>query len=205
VSARWAPRPAGLLVLALLVCPSTPASAQAVSVTTAADALTIRAPGFTFLKGPALARLKDGRSLRVELALMVLPEKDRPPVTSARRVFALSYDLWEERFAVTTVDSRSESISHLTAAAAVSWCIERMPVHVSTLGALGANVPFFIRLEYRILDGDDASDAGGESGFTLQGLIDVLSRRRGSESLSGALEAGPFRLPQREGAPPSPR
>lgn len=198
--APCAPCRAGLLVLALLVCHSTRASAQGVSVTTVQDALKIRAPGFTFLEGEPLTRLKDGRSVRVELAVMVFREKGRAMVTSARRVFGLSYDLWEERFAATAAGPPPVSISHLTAEAVVSWCVDQLTV---PLGAVGANNPFWIRLEYRILDGD--AGAGEESGFTLQGLIDVLSRRRGSESLSGALEAGPFRLPQREGAPPSPR
>ena len=197
--ARHAPGGAGLLMLTLLLCPSTRASAQAVSVTNAGGALKIRAPGFTFLEGQPLARLKDGRAVRIELAVSVLPA----PVTTSRRVFALSYDLWEERFAVTTGDSRSQSISHLTAAAAVSWCLGQVTVSVNALGTLGADAPFWIRLEYRTLDGDGAADADEGSGFTLQALIDVLSRRRSSESLSDALEAGPFRLP-RGGASPSP-
>lgn len=196
--ARRAPRGVGLLVLGLLVCQSTPASSQAVSVTTAGDVLRVRAPGFSFLKGKPLARLKDGRSVRVELTLMVRPEQGRAALTSARRVFALSYDLWEERFAATAVEPRAPSISHLTADAAVAWCVDQVTV---PLTALGATDRFWIRLEYRILDGD--ADAGEESGLTLQGLIDVLSRRRRSESLSDALEAGPFRLPPRGGPSPS--
>jgi hypothetical protein len=82
-------------MLALLVCPSARTSAQAVTVTTAGGALKIRAPRYTFLEGEPLARLKDGRSVRVELALMVLPGPGKAPVTTSRRVFALSYDLWE--------------------------------------------------------------------------------------------------------------
>ena len=48
-------------------------SAQAVTVDTVGDALRIHAPGFSFIKGEPLARLKDGRSVRVELAATVLP------------------------------------------------------------------------------------------------------------------------------------
>ena len=65
----------------------------------------------------------------------------------------------------------------------------------SALGALGRDLPFWIRLEYRILDGDGASDPA-DSGYTLQALIDALSRRRKTESSPHALEAGPFRLPR---------
>jgi hypothetical protein len=190
-------------MLALLFCPAPRVSAQTLSVSTAGGTLKIRAPGFAFLKGQPLARLKDGRSVRVELSAMVLASPGKGPVATARRIFALSYDLWEERFAVTTVDSRPQSISHLTTAAAETWCVEQLSVSFSALGALGRDAPFWIRLEYRILDGDDAADP--EEGFTLQGLIEALSRRRKTESLSDALEAGPFRLPPRGGASFSPR
>jgi hypothetical protein len=192
-------------MLALLVWPTPRVSAQTLSVSTAGGTLMIRAPGFGFLKGQPLARLKDGRSVRVELAAMVLAAPGKGPVTTARRIFALSYDLWEERFAVTTVDSRPRSISHLTMPAAESWCVEQLTVPVTALGALGRDAPFWIRLEYRILDSDGATDPDEGSGLTLQGLIEALSRRRKTEPLSDSLEAGPFRLPPGGGASFSPR
>ena len=66
-------RRAVAVLLALLVWPAVRSSAQTVTVDTVGEALKIRAPGFGFLKGDPLARLKDGRSVRVELAAMVLP------------------------------------------------------------------------------------------------------------------------------------
>ncbi len=91
---------------------------------------------------------------------MVLPAPGKSPAATARRIFALSYDLWEERFAVTTVDARSQSVSHLMLAAAEAWCVEQLAVPVSALGALGRDLPFWIRLEYRILDGDAVGIGG---------------------------------------------
>ena len=168
-------------------------SAQTVTVDTVGDALRIHAPGFSFLKGESLARLKDGRSVRVELVAAVLSAPGKSAAATTRRIFALSYDLWEERFAVTAVDARSRSVSHLMAAAAEAWCVEQLAVPLSALGALGRDLPFWIRLEYRVLPGDSASDAE-DSGYTLQALIDALSRRHKAESSPRPLEAGPFRL-----------
>ena len=185
-----------MVVLALLAWPAVCSSAQTLTVDTVGDALKIRAPGFSFLKGDPLARLKDGRSVRVELAAMVLPGPGKSPAATTRRVFALSYDLWEERFAVTTVDARSQAVSHLTMAAAEAWCVEQLAIPVSALGAMGRDLPFWIRLEYRLLDGDSASTPE-DSGYTLRALIDALSRRRKTESSPHPLEAGPFRLPPR--------
>jgi len=190
--------PARRVVAALLVVLAWPAArsmAQSVTVDAVGGALKIRAPGFSFLKGDPLARLKEGRSVRVELGGLVLPAPGKLPAAAARRVFALSYDLWEERFAVTTVEARSQSVSHLALAAAEAWCVEQLTIPLTALGALG-DQPFWIRLEYRILDGDAASDQP-DSGYTLQALIDALSRRRKTEASPHALEAGPFRAPAR--------
>jgi hypothetical protein len=187
-------RRTAIACLALLVWPVERAWAQALTVDRVGDSLRIRAAGFSFLKGEPLARLKDGRSVRVELAAMVLPAPGKAVVATTRRIFALSYDLWEERFAVTTVDKRSQSVSHLALAAAETWCVDQMAVPVNALGALGRDLPFWVRLEYRVLDPDPPADSA-ESAYSLQGLIDVLSRRRKSDSSTHALEAGPFRLP----------
>jgi hypothetical protein len=184
-------------VLALLAWPDVHASAQALTTHTVGDALKVRAPGLRFLNGDPLARLKDGRSVRVELSALVLAAPGKSPATTARQVFSVSYDLWEERFAVTAVDARAQSVSHLMQAAAEAWCIEQLAIPLSALGALGRDVPFWVRLEYRILDGDNAPGEA-DSGYTLQGLIDALSRRRKTESSANALEAGPFRLPPRK-------
>ena len=189
-------RRAAVVLLALLTWPAARSSAQTLTVDAVGDVLRIRAPGFSFLKGDPLARLKDGRSVRVELAAMVLPAPGKSPAATTRRIFALSYDLWEERFAVTAVDKRSQSVSHLMAAAAEAWCVEQLSTPLSALGPLGRDLPFWIRLEYRILEADGTSDPS-ESGYTLQGLIDTLSRRRKTDSSLHALEAGPFRLPTR--------
>ena len=190
-----------MALLVLLTWPEVRASAQVMTVDTQGDSLKIRAPGLSFLKGDPLARLKDGRSVRVELAAMVLAAPGKSPAAATRRIYSLSYDLWEERFAVTAVDERSRSVSNLGLAAAEAWCIEQLAIPVKALGALGRDQPFWIRLEHRILDGDGSSDPG-DSGYTLQALIEALSRRRKTESAPHALEAGPFRLRPRGSSSP---
>ena len=194
-------RRAAVVLLALLVWPAVRSSAQALTIDVVGEVLKIRAPGFSFLKGDPLARLTDGRSVRVELVAMVLPAPGKSPATTARRSFRLSYDLWEERFAVTTVEARSQSVSHLTMAAAEAWCVEQLAIPVSAIGGLGRDLPLWIRLEYRPLDGDTATGSE-DSGYTLQALIDALSRRRKTESSPHTLEAGPLRLPSRGSSSP---
>ena len=195
-TSRLVLRRAAVALLALLVWPAGRSSAQAVTVDTVGEVLRIRASGFSFLNGDPLTRLRDGRTVRVELAVLVLPRPGKPPAAAARRVFAVSYDLWEERFAVTVLDARSQSVSHLALAAAEAWCVEQLVIPLSAIGGLGRDEPFWIRLEYNVLGGDGATDSP-DPGYTLQGLIDLLSRRRKTDSSSHALEAGPFRTPGR--------
>ena len=63
----------------------------------------------------------------------------------------------------------------------------------SSLGRTARDTPFWVRVEYRIQDRASTA-APDDSTFTLQTLIDVLSRRREDENRGKSVEAGPFRL-----------
>jgi hypothetical protein len=174
--------------------------AQGVTVRVNGDALHIRAPAFDFMSGEVVRRLKDGRSVRLELDLTVLrsrPSGVAPPAAQVSQAFVLSYDLWEERFAVTHARTPPQSISHLAAADVETWCLDRLTVPVSALASLGRNPTFWIRIQYRVPAADDGTGQPrqDDDGFTLRGLIDRLSRRRTTADLHDALDAGPFRLP----------
>lgn len=168
--------------------------AQSMTVHRAGDALAVRAPTFTFIKGEPLVRLKDGRALRADLELSVLPGPGGVAAAQARQVFILSYDLWEERFAVTQVGIPTRSIAHRTAGEVEGWCLEQLTVPIASLGSAANDRPFWIRLASRVLDGDSASGGGDAEGFTLRALIDALSRRRKDNVWTHTVEAGPFRL-----------
>ena len=170
-----------------------PLEAQTVTIKRTGDALGVHAPGLGFLKGETLARLKDGRGVRVDLELSVLPGPGGDAAARGRRTFVLSYDLWEERFAVTMAGSPPRSSSYLTAAAAEAWCVEHLTIPVIELGRV-REAAFWIKLEYRVLDGDAAPDRDDGAGLTLRGLIDSLSRKTKAGALTYAIEAGPFRL-----------
>jgi len=183
------------IALTLLIWAVVSLGAQAVSVTRVADAVAVQAPGFTFIKGEPLARLKDGRALRADLDLSVLPRTGAPAAAHDRRTFVLSYDLWEERFAVTSVGPPAKSSSYLTSAQAEAWCLDQLTVPVASLGSLGKDVPFWVRLEYRIL-GDNPPNGDEAAGFSLRALIDAFSSRRKAAEWTHSIEAGPFRLRQ---------
>jgi hypothetical protein len=188
---------AALLASTIIAAAAVQLAGQSVTVAAAGDALRVRAPGFSFLQGKPLERLKDGRSVRFDFVLTVLAKPGAAAAAQGRSTFIMSYDLWEERFAVTRVATPgnpatpSRSISHLTSPDAAAWCLEQLSVPVSALGRLGRDAPFWIRLEYRV---QDRTETDGDAGFTLRSLIDTLSMRRKADELNGSIEAGPFRL-----------
>jgi hypothetical protein len=179
----------------------TPSLAQSLTVDTVGEALRIRGTGFSILQGEPLTRLHDGRTVRLELTAMVLPAPGGSATVTARRIFALSYDLWEERFAVTTVEKAPRSASHLARTAVEAWCLEQLGLPLTALGPFRRDTPFWIRVEYRMLDVDGAAEQA-DSGYTLQALIEALSRRRKTAASSHAVESGPFRLNAQNRPPP---
>ena len=186
-------RQAGAIVGAVLLL-SVALDAQSVSVNRVGDAVGVRAPAFAFIKGEPLTRLKDGLTVRVDLALAILAKAGAAAVAQTRQTFLLSYDLWEERFAVTHRRTPPRSSAYLTAAAAEAWCVDQLTVPLAELGSLGKDQPFWIRLEYHVLDSDPSPADNGGGGDTLQGLIEALSRRRKDQEWTHSIEAGPFRL-----------
>ena len=183
-----------LLIAATLSSLDARLGSQSITVTTTGGVVRVQAPGFRFISGEPLARLKDGLTVRVELEIRVLAGPGAAAAAAqSRQTFVLSYDLWEERFAAAVSGTGSRSVSHLTAAAAEAWCIQQLTVPVSGLGSLRSQ-PFWIRLESRILNGK--SDGREEEGLTLRGIIDILSRRQAGEKTSHSAEAGPFRVRQ---------
>jgi hypothetical protein len=180
-----------LVMIVMLASLDARLGSQSMTVSTKDGAVRVQAPGFRFLSGPTLTRLKDGLTVRVEMAMRALAEPGATTAAAqARQTFILSYDLWEERFAATVSGGGSRSVSHLTAAAAEAWCIEQLAVPVSGLGSLRTQ-PFWIRLEAQMINGE--STARDSEGLTLKGIIDTLSRKAG-EKTSHSIEGGPFKV-----------
>ena len=175
----------------LLVALATLLAAQSLSARLDGDQLRIAAPRLHVLVGESLNRLRDGATVKYEFQLTARTDRNGRVLARTQQQFAISYDLWEEKFAVTKLGSSPRAISHLSAAAAEAWCVDNISVPSS---ALSAAEPFWIRLDYRVADPAASADPPDNSGFTLSGLIDIFSRRTRTEQLRGSEEVGPLRL-----------
>lgn len=181
----------------MLLCPTALAervSAQTLTVQSTGAMLRVQAQGLRMLTGSVLERLKDGRSMRLEFELTIMAKRGGASVAQAHAEVVVSFDLWEERFALTTVESPPRSTLQRDAARAEAWCLEQLGVPLGALGGLGQDAPLWVRLRYRVRDATGSSNPARSGGLTLGGLIDRLSRRTESDDLERSIDAGPFRV-----------
>jgi len=168
-------------------------ASESLNVTFDGDNLHIAAPDLHFLTDKPLQRLRNADTV-VFLAQLTLFSDDRgtllrPPV---RERLIVSYDLWEEKFAVKIPGVLAQPKSHLTAPQAEQWSTENLAI--SALG-LAPDRPFWLKFELRTTAQKELSSLVGDSGISISSLmIDMLSRRPGADELSWTRSAGPLRL-----------
>jgi hypothetical protein len=104
--------------------------------------------------------------------------------------FALSYDLWEEKFVVTRLDSPRRSASHLSASEAETWCLDSLSL---LSDRLSPDSQFWGRLDVRAERPDESPPPGEQTGATLARLIELFSRPQPAGETRTRAEAGPFR------------
>lgn len=166
------------------------APARSVGVRRQADGLHVRSDGIGLLSGRTLDDLKDGKAVRVVLEAATAGSGRGPWVTQAQGRVVLSYDLWEERFAVTFAGPPPRSISHLSPSDAEAWCVDQLRIVPAAVARHGAT--FWLRVSYRIEDDGQVAD-GEQEGTTLRGLIDLFSRREAVGARSDVVVSGPMR------------
>jgi len=166
-------------------------AAQSLIARVDGDRLHISSPRVHFLVGEALARLRDGATVKYAFQLTARAERNGRVLARTEEQFSVSYDLWEEKFAVARFGASPKSISHLSAASAEAWCIDNIELPIASISV---NQPFWIRLDYRTDDATAPAEPPDNSVFTLSALIDIFSRRTRSEQVHGSEEIGPLRL-----------
>jgi len=187
-----------ILLAAVLMCANlgvSPAAQENLSVHLDGDYLRISIPHIDFLKGKPLDRLKDGASVAFigQLSIMTSPNSLTPVARSVAR-FALSYDIWEERFSVTKIGQTPESRtsgSHLSAQATENWCLDKLVIDRSQLPA---DRDFYVQLDFRAESAADQLGIIGDPGINITRLIEMFGRAPRSPQERWLFNSGPFRL-----------
>ena len=189
------------LLAAMTFCALSVPQARAVAIVNSllvrleGDQLHISAPHLDFLSGKAVERLKDGVSLAFigQLSITSAPNAVVADAVSSAR-FALSYDIWEQRFTVDLFGDRPEarrSISHLSAEATELWCLDNLTLNQAQLPS---DRPFYVHLDLRADDPRDQLGIVGEAGINITRLIEIFSRPVRANQQQWPRSAGPFRL-----------
>ena len=153
--------------------------------------LVMRVPGLVLIGGRPLDRLRDGGSVVYTLRLAISGSSGGAPERSREQQFVVSYDIWEETFAVTELGTPPRSVTNLSAEQAQAWCLNSLALPTT---GLVEESPVWLRLEYRAELEDATRDPDEDSGLGLGGLINIFSRRQEREVPEGVVETGPFRL-----------
>jgi hypothetical protein len=182
------------LVVAALLLGANLGAVESLAVHLDGDYLRVSLPQVDFLKGKPLDRLKDGASIAFvgKISVTLAPNS---LITVAQSVtsFALSYDIWEERFSVTKIDptgSRRIQGAHLSAQAAENLCLDSLAID---RGQLPADKPFYVQLDLRMDDGRDQLGIIGDPGINFTRLIELLGRQRSPQE-HWLYNSGPLRL-----------
>lgn len=155
------------------------------------DLRVVAAPKLHFLADKPLKKLKDGATLVFLAQLSVSTEVNAAAVKRAVDRFVVSYDVWEEKFSVTSTGLEPATTSHLTATAAETWCLDHLALGID---GVPADKPLWVKLELRAEDARDQAAVVGHSGISLSRLIEVLSNPARAQQMRWEAEAGPVRL-----------
>lgn len=150
-------------------------------------------PEFQFLSGKPLEKLKDGATLvfNAQLSLSASSEVNTPLVRPAVNRFVVSYDVWEEKFSVTSTALERATASHLSSTAAEGWCLDHLPLGID---GVARDKPLWIKLDLRAEDSRDQAAVVGQSGINLTRLIEVFSNPARAQQMHWEAVAGPLRL-----------
>jgi hypothetical protein len=191
VTRRW-------LLLASLGAPFAAAlDAQSLVVRMDGNYVHIFAPSLTFLTGKGLAKLKDGSSIAFLGQLSISTDANRTVQARTIARFAMSYDIWEEKFSVmrfalnASAEEAPRKSTHASAASLQAWCLENLVVDVSQFAL---NQSIWVRLEIRAEDLRDGAGVIGDPGINISRLIELFSRPARPQQDKWQLDAGPILL-----------
>jgi hypothetical protein len=164
-------------------------SAQTLSVKLDGEQLRVAAPQLHFLGNEVLQRLRSGIAVNYVFKIGITPDRYSKPVMEISYRFVISYDIFEEKFAVSRVDPNPRSITHLSESAAQTWCLDSIAL---PMAKLAADQSFWVALEYQTEEPKPAkTDPGGS---LIEQMIDVFSRKGQRQEARGSIAGGPFIL-----------
>ena len=152
------------------------------------------------IRGAPLARLKNGASVAYDFHLSLWVGSKATVRRRTFERFVVSYDLWEEKFAVAKLRMPRATAAGLTPLGIETWCLDRVGLPADSLVKRDK---IWVRLEVRAVDPKQDSDLIDSGAITVANLIEMLSRPARKDEHRWSMESGPIELAQiREEAKP---
>jgi hypothetical protein len=152
------------------------------------DMLFASARKLDLIQPRLLAQLKQGATVAFDFQLALwVGNRD----TVSRRTFerfVVSYDLWEERFAVTTLRKPQTRATGMVAASVGAWCLQNLGLPAPKLNPADK---MWVRLDVRTVENRRDVEVSPEEGLSLASLVEVFSRGAKSGESRWTLESGP--------------
>ena len=115
--------------------------------------LQVRGTGLRLIEGVVADHLKDGRSVRVDFEMTILDKAAQGAADHAEPA-VVHPELRPVGAALRGDARRRRAAIHLASAArdAEAWCLENMAIPLTALGRFARDLPFWVRVEYRVQD-----------------------------------------------------
>jgi len=158
--------------------------------------LRVQVPYLHFLDGKSLERLHNGAALVFSLQLSLSSDRFTTIVRRSVDRYVVSFDLWEEKFAITgfggaRLGGAKVQATNLSRDAAERWVVDHAALSVS---GVAEDKPLWLRLDLRADDPKESAGLALDPGVTLARLIEWFGRPQRGVDNRWALEKGPFRL-----------
>ena len=159
--------------------------------------LDFSAPRLHYISGRPLARLRNAEPVAFDFQVTLSAVNKTNVIKQNAARFVISYDLWEERFAVTKTTASRKTASHLTATEAEVWCVQEMSLD---LNGVATNQPLYAAMDIRAVEESETRLFGRgnitDAGISLTSLLERFSKPSKSTQPHWNLETGPVTLEQ---------
>lgn len=138
-----------------------------------------------------LTRLKSGSSVAFDFHLALWSGTRSNLRRRAFERFVVSYDLWEEKYAVTGLRKPKLSATRLSPEAVGPWCVRQIKLANVDLAP---DERVWVQLDVRAVDPKQDAGLFDSEGVSLVNLVELLSRPARRDGLRWTRESGALRV-----------
>jgi hypothetical protein len=153
--------------------------------------LHVVAPRLHFLTGKTLQRLHDGATAPFDFQLTISKGTKNNVIARAVERFVVSYDVWQEKFAVVRMSDFRKLGMNASSNAAELLCVDNIFVPAFKLPA---GEDLWARLEIRTVDQKNQSSPVSDAGISIISLVELFSRPPRPEQDRWTLETAAFHI-----------